>query len=224
MSPWRKLPACGKRWHRKLEAYATCFSNDAWSTPQGLPKMLRQILACCFAALCAGSVTVSRRRSNAVDRRRDGPVGRAAVLPVRQGARAAPLRPAGGVSAGTLAAEGERAVCGGSLEDPRRPGGERCSADHRQTIGRSVRCQDQRSVRASSRQSRRSQTPRFRRRAELNTAVRELAQPGHPYSQAKNTRRHRQSCGFSRVWAVSGCLRLPLRDGSCPSAFARVSR
>ncbi len=29
MSPWRKLPACGRKWHRKLEAYATCFSNGA---------------------------------------------------------------------------------------------------------------------------------------------------------------------------------------------------
>jgi len=26
---WRKLPACGKYWHRKLEAHATNFSNDA---------------------------------------------------------------------------------------------------------------------------------------------------------------------------------------------------
>ena len=24
MSPWRKLPACGRKWHRKLEAYVTC--------------------------------------------------------------------------------------------------------------------------------------------------------------------------------------------------------
>ena len=29
MSPWRKLPACGRKRHRKLEAYATCFSNGA---------------------------------------------------------------------------------------------------------------------------------------------------------------------------------------------------
>ena len=28
-SSWRKLPACGRKWHRKLEAYATCFSNGA---------------------------------------------------------------------------------------------------------------------------------------------------------------------------------------------------
>ncbi len=29
-SSWRKLPACGRKWPRKLEAYATCFSNGAY--------------------------------------------------------------------------------------------------------------------------------------------------------------------------------------------------
>ena len=32
MTPWCKLPACGRKWHRKLEVYATCISNAATCT------------------------------------------------------------------------------------------------------------------------------------------------------------------------------------------------